>query len=69
MFVGLTTLGWIHTLISLVGIATGIPSAEAADFLVDHLDKLPSQKDAQQKALRHVARYAPPRKTERLASS
>ena len=23
MFVGLTTLGWIHTLISLVGIATG----------------------------------------------
>ena len=30
---------------TLVGIATGIPSAEAAEFLVEHLDKLPKDKD------------------------
>jgi putative heme-binding domain-containing protein len=51
----------------LVGIAAGIPSAEAAEFLVDHLDKLPKEKDPQQRALRHIARYAPAQKTEKLA--
>lgn len=52
---------------TLVGIATGIASAEAAEFLVDHLDKLPKEKDPQQRALRHIARYAPAQKTEKLA--
>lgn len=52
---------------TLVGIATGIPSAEAAEFLVDHLDKLPKDKENQQRALRHIARYAPAQKTDALA--
>jgi putative heme-binding domain-containing protein len=52
---------------TLVGIATGIPSAEAADFLVDHLDKLPKDKEGQQRALRHIARYAPAQKADALA--
>jgi putative heme-binding domain-containing protein len=52
---------------TLVGIATGIPSPESAEFLVDHLDKLPKDKENQQRALRHVARYAPAQKTETLA--
>ncbi|HUS36414.1 MAG TPA: PVC-type heme-binding CxxCH protein [Verrucomicrobiae bacterium] len=52
---------------TLVSIATGIPSVEAAEFLVDHLDKLPKEKDSQQRALRHIARYAPAQKTEKVA--
>jgi len=53
---------------TLVGIATGIPSAEAAEFLLDHLDKLPADKESQQRGLRHIARYARPDKTDGLAS-
>jgi putative heme-binding domain-containing protein len=53
---------------TLVGIAAGIPSSEAAEFLVDHLDKLPKDKEAQQRALRHIARYAPAQKTDALAA-
>lgn len=52
---------------TLVGIATGIPSPEAAEFLVDHLDKLPKDKENQQRALRHIARYAPAQKADALA--
>ncbi len=52
---------------TLVGIATGIPTPEAAEFLVDHLDKIPRGKDEQQRALRHVARYAPAQKSDQLA--
>lgn len=52
---------------TLVSIATGIPAPEAAEFLVDHLDKLPTDKEGQQRALRHVARYAPAQKADKLA--
>lgn len=52
---------------TLVGIATGLPSAEAAEFLVEHLDRIPADAEGRQRALRHIARYAPSQKTDLLA--
>lgn len=51
----------------LVGIAPGIANAGAGEFLLKHLDSLPADGEPRGKALRHIARYAPPEKLDALA--
>ena len=53
---------------AVADVAVAVPSAEAGEFLLGHIEKYSEGKDTLANYLRHAARYAPEKKMDPLAT-